>query len=591
MTSSELAEIKVLQDPTNITTGVPPSCPLDWRNGPLPGQLRRGAFDAGVGSPSLKGKHLSAEHHYSELLEDPSSEHDKAIESAISALTIDPPRLQMLRSQLESHHPQSLSDLATPMTERDDPFQAPPFSQRASNVPVAMIDEKAKGVAKQSPDYTETAAFNVAGVSSPETSHVTARNSLTPIDATCQTEFDDAIDPFQLPSPLLAIKRPSSQHIIDATNRVGHTEPTARLSGGRKVPANAETIRAQQKYRDSFAGLEESPAIEKLEPAIIQHVEQNPFVGGPGIPGPALKRSDSLVPVADPEENDFEMPQIPDKVKSTPDAVTLNPIQRPNEKRRDSLFADTKHEPVYEHGPPSPERTVRLPLRPKATLTKHTSFESTIFKPILDRVAAKNLGVFRPGSDPLLRQKYFPGIIVDSNSPVEHPRQSSLDSNDTLSTETESGDDTGIFERTVEQPSPLHIRKQSSTMNVHTGPSPQTPEGTSTSEAPGSSPTRTPSMGDKQQFDLQRAERNARYVAIHAGGSGTAKNDDLDIQLAEFGNAGPGSRSSTPKRNSGGRVCDQRETPSPLERALGKAYNPSLACPVGRRPFMALSKD
>ena len=271
---------------------------------------------------------------------------------------------------------------------------------------------------------------------------------------------------------------------------------------------------------------------------------------------------------------------------------TADYIREDKENHRDGLvWFEENYGTVHQHGLPSPERCVRLPLRPKS-LTTHTSFESTLFKPILDRVAAKQLGVFRPGSDPSLRQKYFPHAAASMSSPVRYSSQPSLDLDDTESDDTESCDDIGLFERAIERPAPLHIRKQSNSTPVHAAPSPQTPASTSTLQVSGSSPIRTPSMGDRQLFDLQRAEREARYNAILSGKSpSTVLRKTSDIQLAEFGNAGPGSKGSTPTRSSGGRGGQRRMSPTYMQRMLGKDPSHTPSPKFGVSAFMSLPRN
>ena len=271
---------------------------------------------------------------------------------------------------------------------------------------------------------------------------------------------------------------------------------------------------------------------------------------------------------------------------------TTHYIRGSKEHRKDSLFSseDTEHEIVHQHGPPSPERSVRIPIRPKPA--KQTSFESTLFKPILDRVAAKHLGVFRPGSDPSLRQKYFPHSAVSTVSPVRYPRQPSIDSEDTESDDSELCEDLRLFERTVEKPSPLCIRKQSNNIPGHTASSPETPTSTSALQTTGSSPIRTPSMGDKRLFDLQRAERNARYNAILSGEAPCPMlKNDSNTQLAAFDNAGPGSKSSTPTRSSGGQQGQRRLSPTYLQRLMGQdpSHTPSRRLEVSA--LMVRSRD
>jgi hypothetical protein len=597
MTSSDLAELKVLQDPTNITTGMPPSCPMDWQDRSVPVHSRCGTFVAGGELPSLTAEQLSVEPRLSGVSEDSASENDITFGPQISALaSVRPPRLAGLYSLLESHQPHlhHLSSSSTSLAESaesDDPFQDHVFTTLMSQVPVVVTDERPSDTRQQSTESETTRAHTSLGLSA-----TTAMNSHPPnaVASSCQHDVDSPVDASGLPSSSLATKTPSTQCTSHPTENADRVEPVESSTEARNASADTEVTCAQQKYRDSLAGLEESSTLEKLGPGIVRHVEQNPFVGGPGIPGPALKRSDSVVSTSHsgPLENGFEFPEIPDEVTSTSAIFQSSHNPDCGEQCKDILLSETRHERVHERGPPSPERSVRLPLRPKPTTIKHTSFEPTIFKPILDRVAAKNLGVFRPGSDPSLRQKYFPRVIIGANGPMERPRLSFLDSDNTSITETQSCDAIGIFERTVEQPSPLHIRKQSNTTPIRTVSSSQTPVASTTPGSPGSSPTRTPSMGDRQQFDLQRAERHARYSAIFSDDCNYPLDFDTNLQLAEFSNAGPGSQRSTPKRSSVGKRSHTCDMPTPVDSAMGKA---ALVTSRWGSPewgdFVALSKD
>jgi hypothetical protein len=239
--------------------------------------------------------------------------------------------------------------------------------------------------------------------------------------------------------------------------------------------------------------------------------------------------------------------------------------------RNDSLFDDSNENHIPQHGPPSPTRKVKLPLRPKNEFVSRASHKSMIFKPNLERAAAKQLGVFRSGSDPSLRQRYFPHLPVSPSSLANHARQSSLDSDDDgTSTASNGSMRSANFERAVETPSPLQIRKPSGFTHISSAPG--TPkEGPDSAHAPsGSSPIRTPSMGDRQLFDLQRAERNARYNAIHSDGQEAAGDgdDDSDLQLADFDNAGPGSRASSPKRDDSEGSIDIKAAEFLLDQAL-----------------------
>jgi hypothetical protein len=495
-----------------------------------------------------------------------------------------------LHSRLEHNH-LCLSDPSTRLTECHDPFQDELFSPKASQVPMALVDKRPGSKIPQNP---EREPFHTTRVSSA----ISVPNPLSQDDAvvTLQDDSDGPVGAIQLPSSLVATKRSSTKRTEEVPGNQSRVKPVASPTDGHKAPPDAEVITARQKYRDSLAGLGESQSIEKLELEIIRHIEQNPFVGGPGAPGLAVERSASIAPTGCTEtlESDFAWPEILDKVTTTPETMepkSVKAAKESNQARRDSLFPHTLGENIHAHGPPSPTRSVVLPLRPKATPTKHNSFDSTLFKPILDRVAAQHLGVFRPGSDPMLRQKYSPHADASPKAALGHLRQPSLDSDDEYSIDTESLDAIRIFERTVEQPSPLHIRKQSGSMLAEVASSPQTPTTTSTPAELNSSPTRTPSMGDRQLFDLQRANRNARYNAILAGGCSPVADGGSDIQLAEFSNAGPGSQGSTPKRSRSGRGSDKCETPSPKGCATGLPREIGSSSAARMRAFWALSED
>lgn len=538
--------------------------------------------------PDISSHQMSDNHHL-----ECTGEHDNTFGHHVSALaSVHPPQSAEPYEETVQQDASFWHDMATYLSARDDPFRDPftiPEVSQISRGVVMLLDEEVPEVAKyQESKRTEATTSCVPQASSFVSLDANATASYAQTDAapTCLSDIEDAIDTFQLPSPLLALRGSSSQRTRHVAEQAECAAPIAKPSDSGRVSPNAEVCSAQHTYRDSLAGLGEDSVLDELDSTVTQHVKQNPFVGGPGTPLRASRRSDSIVPNSTPSPPEESLDAI-----EIPTRATQTLKQKPNEKRKDSLFEDMKHETVYEHGAPSPERCVRLPLRPKPALTKHTSFDSTLSKPILDRVAAKNFGAFRPGSDPSLRQKYFPHTVVETKTSVQCSLP--LDLDDALSGNSGSCDDADIFERTVERPSPLHIRKQSSTTLVHTFSSPQTPVSNSTSQAPGSSANRTPSMGDRHQFDLQRAERNARYNAIHSGDfSSTQLADDLALQLAEFENAGPGSKSSTPTCSSGGRVGDKRATRTSLEPLIGKSSSPAFASPVGmRRPLMVLSKD
>ncbi|KAM0709857.1 hypothetical protein Q7P35_003899 [Cladosporium inversicolor] len=582
MTHSDLAEIRVLQDPTNITTGIPQSCPLNWKDKDTPLRMQPRATVASSEIPDMGSYRAPVTFH--PVVPLPShmfvSVHDDPLEHRSSNLMRNgPPSPEESHVALLYEHPRRGS--APREVDCDDAFQDSCSLTKVSHHSTAASNRIDGTTEHQSLEYTRP----VSKVPSHEASAATLQTQLDHVSNRKDLP-DDVIDVLLLPSPVVALRKPSSE-CSDASEQAGPTNASDTPTDSNKASVDTEVSRAQKKYRDSLAGLEEGLELENLDPEVTRHVEQNPFVGATGTPAP-LCRSLSIVPAVHPSPSDenFDAIQIPSKSLDTADY-----IREDKENCRDGLawFEETKHGIVHQHGPPSPERRVMLPFRPK-TMTQHTSFESTIFKPILDRVAAKHLGVFRPGSDPTLRQKYFPHTTVSTSSPVRYPGQPSVDLDDTESDDTESCD-VGLFERAIERPPPLHIRKLSNNTPVHAPPSPQTPASTSTLQAPGSSPIRTPSMGDRQLFDLQRAEREARYNAILSGKSpSTVMMNNSEIQLAEFGNAGPGSKGSTPTRSSGGRG-QRRMSPTYLQRMLGQDPSHTPSPKFGVSTFMALSRD
>jgi hypothetical protein len=583
MTHSDLAEIRVLQDPSNITTGVPSSCPLNWSDRHIPFHVQREAAVARSELPNLGSQQIDVQSNPPTPPHLLVGDHDDTFERRWPDLTCDrPPRHEESNIVLIYEH--SRHGPTPPGTGCDDPFQDSHSLVKLSRHAAAASNSVTYGTTdRRILECKVTTTCHDPQISSYVASQVTPP-AQTDAVALRKDLPDDAIDVLQLPSPVLALSIPSSQRSSVCEHAVHETSKNIP-SESEKAPVDTEVTRAQQKYRDSLAGLEEVLDLEKLDSEVTRHVEQNPFVGAPGTPAPSSRsRNRSPSESVDvhvhpsPSDGNFDAIEIPTRTRRTAEHISES-----KENRRDSLVGDTKYEIVHQHGPPSPERSVRLPLRPKAPM-KQCSFESTLFKPILDRVAAKHLGVFRPGSDPSLRQKYFPHSTVSTSSPVRYPRQPSLDL-DTESDDTESCEDLALFERAVEKPSPLHIRKQSNNTPVHAVSSPQTPASASTLQAPGSSPIRTPSMGDRRQFDVQRAERDARYNAILSGNSpSTVVKNSTDIQLAEFGNAGPGSKGSTPTRSSGGIRGQRRMSPTYLQRMIGQD-------PKWSSPFMALSRD
>jgi len=579
LTHSDLAEIKVLQDPSNITTGVPHSCPLNWPYIDTPLQLQPEVVAASNERIPVTWHRL-----------DPSPASFGEQDAISLRCTSDPPRDSPPRpgkSNVALVYEYSGHGSAPHNVDCEDPFRDCFPSPKVLRDSAAARNRVDSITEQQSPKCMESTACRESKISSPV---VSAMKPQTQADTACRRDElpDDAIDVLQLHSPVVALRISSSQR-TGITEQTDYVPPKDKPSVSYKAPVDPEVSRAQKKYRDSLAGLEEGLELEKLGSEVTRHVEQNPFVGAPGTPVPSFCRSESIMPTAhsSPLDENFDAIQIPTRKTHTTDYV-----RESKDNRKDSLFfsENTEHEIVHQHGPPSPERSVRIPIRPKPA--KQTSFESTLFKPILDRVAAKHLGVFRPGSDPSLREKYFPHSAVSTSSPVRLPRQPSLDLDDTESDDSESCEDLRLFERTVEKPSPLHIRKQSNNISGHAASSPQTPVSISGLQTTGSSPIRTPSMGDKRLFDLQRAERDARYNAILSGDAPcTVLKNDSDIQLAAFDNAGPGSKGSTPSRSSGGKGGQRRMSPTYLQRLIGQDPSHTPSRRIGAASIRAFSRD
>lgn len=582
MTHSDLADIRALQDPTNITTGVPSSCPLNWTDMHVPFRAQSQAVQARSELPAIDHQHVPVQSQPSIPPQLSIGGHNDIFGHHSPDLKYDsPPRSGGSNIALVYEHPSH--GPASREAVCDDPFQVPCSVTRISRDAIAAANRIASILEHRNLESTETTTCCAPQAPTSLVSAVTPSKHTDAV-AICKDLPDDVIDVLQLPSPVVALRTSSPQR-PSVPEQTVHDTSKDNPSESEKAPVDTEVSLAQEKYRDSLAALEGSE-LEKLESEITRHVEQNPFVGASGTPAPDFSRSDSVVSIVHPSPpgENFDAIEIAER--------TAKRIQESKENCKDSLFDDRKYEIVYQHGPPSPERCVRLPLRSKSTLTTHTSFESTLFKPILDRVAAKHLGVFRPGSDPSLRQKYFPHSATSTYSPVRYPRQPSLDLDDIESDDTESSDDVGLFERATERPSPLDIHKQSHNTPVHAVSSPQTPASTSTLQTLGSSPIRTPSMGDRRLFDLQRAERDARYNAIHAGVSpNTTLKNGSGIQLAEFGNAGPGFNGSTPTRSSGRRGGQRRMSPTYLQRLMAQDPNHTPSPRFGASSFMALSRE
>lgn len=512
MKEADLADIKVLQDPKNITCGVPSSHHLPW--------------DCGKQGPRVL-------------------EHRNAVTTASSTES----GLKTISSQLA---PFSL--LQSPFVERDDPFG------RESPMPGTTLCLEVDDATKERPNealpsYGE--CIRPVGMDHGDRSTTTTKHDdeAAGDGGNNKMQAEKECSP---PSPLAVFQ------FEEQASRAHCNEKRRKESSNTELVSVLPTQDTKDHPQPPQASDNMPPPVQ-LYPGLMQRF------GGPGpgmLAGDARDgRSDSMrtqVPDSPRSDQDCDLKDALDNFDSLESDLKDSEGKSSTVLRKDSLI-DNIEQTIPQHGPPSPTRTVRLPLRPKAPLTKHTSHDSMIFRPILDRLAAKKLDILRPGSDPTLRQRYFPHVLVDASNNAQFPRQTSLDS-DGSKTSEDSNDDSGIFERAVEPVSPLHIRKQPGVSPAKNVPSPRTPKDNADPQTPGSSPFRTPSMGDRQLFEMQRAERNARYNAIHSGSC--VFNGDFDFQLADFDHAGPGSRGSTPGRNSMEGGSEGSGSPSRSERAV-----------------------
>jgi hypothetical protein len=446
---------------------------------------------------------------------------------------------------------------------------ASPMSAR----PHRSYDEALSALQVRNPDSIE----DFAGVSMRAMSDVSdtpAKSLVSHAEESVASKEEHAspMEPLELPPPLFSLE---TQPSVDLGNNIDHASQGQTKTAGLDVPKLQVGCTQRILVAPSISALS-SMIADAAQKSCEDTSIETPVAAG-------LTRKDSYSVMAwKSSESSYENDDTPVKAEawsplSAIDLASIRAVQDPlmikesDCLRKDSLFDDLNERDIPQHGPPSPTRKVKLPLRPKHEFTSRASYKSMVFKPNLDRAAAKQLGVFRSGSDPSLRQRYFPHLPVSPSALVNHIRRSSLGSDDSGTATTQNSSEcSGIFERAVETPSPLKIRKQSGFTASLFSSSPGTPkEGPDSAHAPNSSsPTRTPSMGDRQLFDLQRAERNARYNAIHSVGQAAKADCDSDLQLADFDNTGPGSKASSPKRNNSEKSIDMKEVELLLKQAL-----------------------
>jgi hypothetical protein len=564
MTDAVLTEIKVLQDPKNITTGRPSCGPVKWplenkRPCPLPREpVVSETLSADVQSEQALTKPENFNVGHTPKTEDPFSHDFSPITVPGLSLQSEPNAIKQNSS--DQTMPKQIATLDCASVQMD----AKPHHSYAESTSTLEV---------RNPDGIEDfAGVSMRAMSDVSTTPAKSLVSHAKESVTSEEEPGSPIELLELPPPLFSL--PSKD--VGNNNDRGQTKCAVE-------PAHELQVDCAQ--RPLIA-----PSVSALSSLIAgadQKSREDFSIEKPVTAGLSLSRRGSRSGVArKSSDSSYENDDTPMKAKawsplSAIDLASIRAVQDPlmiqrsDYLRRDSLFEDpnvdgSNEDDIPQHGPPSPTRKLKLPLRPKNEFISRASYKSLVFKPNLDRAAAKQLGVFRAGSDPSLRQRYFPHLPVSPSSRVNHARQSSLDSDDGGTPPTQSGSEcSAIFERAVETPSPLQIRKQSGFTVSHFS-SPSTPkEGPDSAHAPsGSSPFRTPSMGDRQLFDLQRAERNARYNAIHSGGQDAKYDSDSDLRLADFDNAGPGSCASSPKRIESEESIDMKAAEFLLKQAL-----------------------
>lgn len=179
---------------------------------------------------------------------------------------------------------------------------------------------------------------------------------------------------------------------------------------------------------------------------------------------------------------------------------------------------------------PSPTRTIQLPIR-SAPIRQAVIHEPEVGSSSLSCGLTHSLTV---------RQKFFPSAMADPSAATPQDasrREMSLDT-------TESTDSSSSFHDSVLSPLSSSMADEA----IQDLPPLTRCDGSSTMtfdrhfNKENSSPTRTPSMGDKVAFDLQRSERNARYNALCSGQYDKMADEDSELQLADYSNAGPGSQ-------------------------------------------------
>ena len=185
------------------------------------------------------------------------------------------------------------------------------------------------------------------------------------------------------------------------------------------------------------------------------------------------------------------------------------------------------------YGLMSPTRKVKLPIR-----------SAPVKQPVIHEpevgLARQSSGI---ASSLTVQQRFFPSTLADATSATPQASERRERSLDTTSSTVSSSS----FHDSVRSPMSSSVYSElpplSRCKSIPHSPTP----GRAKAADENSSPLRTPSMGDKVAFELQRSERNARYNAICSGQFNKIVHYDLEIQLPNYDIAGSSSQRTTPR--------------------------------------------
>jgi hypothetical protein len=412
MTDAVLTEIKVLQDPKNITTGRPSCGPVKWplenkRPCPLPREpVVSETLSADVQSEQALTKPENFNVGHTPKTEDPFSHDFSPITVPGLSLQSEPNAIKQNSS--DQTMPKQIATLDCASVHMD----AKPHHSYAESTSTLEV---------RNPDGIEDfAGVSMRAMSDVSTTPAKSLVSHAKESVTSEEEPGSPIELLELPPPLFSL--PSKD--VGNNNDRGQTKCAVE-------PAHELQVDCAQ--RPLIA-----PSVSALSSLIAgadQKSREDFSIEKPVTAGLSLSRRGSRSGVArKSSDSSYENDDTPMKAKawsplSAIDLASIRAVQDPlmiqrsDYLRRDSLFEDpnvdgSNEDDIPQHGPPSPTRKLKLPLRPKNEFISRASYKSLVFKPNLDRAAAKQLGVFRAGSDPSLRQRYFPHLPIMHASPL-----------------------------------------------------------------------------------------------------------------------------------------------------------------------------